>query len=264
RRTRLLDFFVTVPGAGLRRPPAEMETIDGDFEDGSTIQPFRVGAASVAVPGAVAGLATAHRLYGTVPWERLFDPAIELARNGVELNRQQAYLHAIPDGILSPTEPGRAIYSPDGERLTAGGRLVMRDLAGTLELLATEGADALYGGPLGRTLSEYVQAEGGGGTREDLAGYRVIWRRPIEAPFRGRTFVSNPPPSSGGVLLAYGLRMLDRAGLGGEPGTADAIARLVEVMREQNAVRGPGFARELFRGGLARRLCEDERVDAAA
>ncbi|HXV02793.1 MAG TPA: gamma-glutamyltransferase [Gaiellaceae bacterium] len=263
RRTRLLDFFVTVPGAGLRRPPAAMETIDVDFEDGSTIQPFRVGAASVAVPGAVAGLATAHRLYGTVPWERLFEPAIELARNGVELNRQQAYLHAILDVILSHTEPGRAIYSPDGERLTAGGRLVMRDLAGTLELLATEGADALYGGPLGRTLSEYVEAEGGGVTREDLAGYRVIWRRPIEAPFRGRTFVSNPPPSSGGVLLAYGLRLLDRAGLGGEPGTADAIARLVEVMREQNAVRGPGFARELFRGGLARRLCEDERVDAA-
>src|SRR4029453_12531 len=114
-----------------------------------------------AGPGAPPGPPPAPRLYGTVPWERLFDPAIELARNGVELNRQQAYLHAIPDGILSPTEPGRAIYSPDGERLTAGGRLVMRDLAGTLELLATEGADALYGGPLGRTLSEYVQAEGG-------------------------------------------------------------------------------------------------------
>jgi gamma-glutamyltranspeptidase / glutathione hydrolase len=66
------------------------------------------------------------------------------------------------------------------------------------------------------------------------------------------------------VLIAYGLRLLDRAGLGGGPGTAGAIARLVEVMREQNLARGRGFTRELFRGGLARRLCEDERVEAAA
>jgi gamma-glutamyltranspeptidase/glutathione hydrolase len=262
RRTRLLDFFVTAPGDGLRRAPAEMETIDVDF-DGSTRQAFRVGAASVAVPGAVAGLATAHRLYGTVPWERLFEPAIELAQEGVELTRQQAYLHAILDVILSHTEPGRAIYSPGGERLAAGGRLVMRDFAETLELLAQQGADALYTGRLGRTVSEYVRAQGGSLTAEDLRGYRVIWRRPIEAAFLGRTFVSNPPPSSGGVLLAYGLRMLDRAGLGGELGTADAISRLVEVMREQDAARGPGFVRELFRGGLARRLCEDDRVDAA-
>jgi len=262
RRTRVLDFFVTAPGAGLRRSPAEMETIDVDF-DGSTKQAFHVGAASVAVPGAVAGLATAHRMYGTVPWERLFEPAIELARNGVELTPQQAYLHVILDVILSHTESGRAIYSPGGERLTEGGRLVMRDLAGTLELFATEGAETLYGGPLGRRISDYVRAEGGSLTREDLRGYRVIWRRPIEAPFLGRTFVSNPPPSSGGVLLAYGLRVLDRAGLGGDLGTADGIARLVEVMREQNAARGPGFTRELFRGGLARRLCEDDRVEAA-
>jgi gamma-glutamyltranspeptidase/glutathione hydrolase len=262
RRTRLLDFFVTAPGAGLRHAPREMETIDVDF-DGSTKQAFHVGAASVAVPGAVAGLATAHRTYGTVPWDRLFEPAIELARNGVELTRQQAYLHLILDVILSHTEPGRAIYSPGGERLAAGNRLVMRDFADTLELLATQGADALYHGSLGRTVSEYVRAGGGSLTREDLAGYRVIWRRSIGAPFMGDTFVSNPPPSSGGVLLAYGLRVLDRAGLGGDPGTADAITRLVEVMREQNSARGPGFTRELFRGGLARRLCEDDRVEAA-
>jgi gamma-glutamyltranspeptidase / glutathione hydrolase len=262
RRTRLLDFFVSVPGAGLGREPGEMVTIDVDF-DGSTTQAFHIGAASVAVPGAVAGLATAHRLYGTVPWERLFEPAIEVAREGVELNAQQAYLHAILDVILRHTEPGRAIYSPDGERLAAGGRLFMRDLAGTLELLASEGADALYTGPLGQAVSEYVRAEGGSLTTDDLGAYRVVWRRPIEAAFLGRTFVSNPPPSSGGVLLAYGLRMLDRAGLGGDPGSADAIARLVEVMREQDAARGRGFVRELFRGGLARRLCEDDHVDAA-
>ncbi len=262
-RSRLLDFFVTVPGEGLRRGlVGEMETVDVDFD--STIQAFRIGAASVAVPGTVAGLETAHRRFGTVPWPRLLEPAIEVARGGFELTRPQAYLHAILDIILRHTEDGRAIYGPRGDRLVAGDRLVMSDLADTLELLAASGAETFHSGTLARAVSDYVRGHGGTLTREDLARYRPIWRRPLTADFVQHQVELNPPPSSGGVLIAYGLRLLDRAGLGGGPGTAGAIARLVEVMREQTLARGPGFSRELFRGGLARRLCEDERVAAAA
>lgn len=261
--SRLLDFFVTVPGAGLPRGTVgEMETVDVDFD--STVQAFRIGAASVAVPGVVAGLEAAHRRYGTVPWALLFEPAIQLARDGLELTREQAYLHAILDIILRHTEDGREIYGPSGERLAAGDRLVMRDFAKTLEQLAEGGATALREGSLARTVSDHVRAHGGTLTREDLAGYRPIWRRPIAVDFMQHEVVSNPPPSSGGVLIAYALRLLDRTGLGGRAGTADAIDRLVEVMAEQNRARGPGFTRELFRGGLARRLCEDEHVEAAA
>src|SRR5918995_2176692 len=262
-RSRLLDFFVTVPGEGLPRGSVgEMDTVDVDFE--STIQAFRIGAASVAVPGSVAGLDVAHRMFATIPWATLLEPAIEFAREGLELNRQQAYLHAILDIILRHTEDGRVIYGPEGQPLVAGDRLVMSDLADTLELLAAEGARAFYEGPFARRLSDHLRAHGGTVTREDLAGYRPIWRRPIAVDFLQHRVVSNPPPSSGGVLIAYGLRMLDRAGLGGTSGTADAIARLVGVMAEQNDARGPGFTRELFRGRLAERLCEDSRVDAAA
>jgi gamma-glutamyltranspeptidase/glutathione hydrolase len=262
-RSRLLDFFVTVPGEGLPRATVgEMETVDVDFD--STMQAFRIGAASVAVPGTVAGLDSAHRRFGTVPWPRLLEPAIELARGGFDLTREQAYLHAILDIILRHTEDGRAIYGPRGDRLVAGDRLVMSDLAGTLELLATRGGRSFHSGSLARAVSDYVRSEGGTLTREDLASYRPIWRRPLTARFVQHQVELNPPPSSGGVLIAYGLQLLDRAGLGGGPGTAGAIARLVEVMREQSLARGPGFTRELFRGGLARRLCEDARVEAAA
>src|SRR5437867_13144634 len=91
---RLLDFFVTVPGLGLRRRSAtEMESVGVEFTPDSS-QIFRIGAASCAVPGALAGLEAAHRAYASVPWRRLLEPAIELARAGVELTRQQAYLHA--------------------------------------------------------------------------------------------------------------------------------------------------------------------------
>jgi gamma-glutamyltranspeptidase / glutathione hydrolase len=263
-RSRVLDFFVALPGAGLGPGDvSEMERIDVDF-DGSTTQAFGIGAASVAVPGTVAGLAAAHRAYGRVPWATLFEPAIGLAREGIVLTREQAYLHAILDVILRHTESGQAIYGPTGERLAAGDHLVMTDLASTLELLAAEGAEVVYSGVLGNQLVGHIRAGGGALTSEDLRGYRVIWRRPVAADFLGQRFLSNPPPSTGGVLIAYGLLLLDQVGLGGPPGSADAISRLVGVMAELALARGPGFARQLHGGGLARHLHDESRVAAAA
>src|SRR5262249_4891505 len=134
RTDRLLDFFVAVPGLGHRRTPAEMESIDIDF-DGGTSQIFHIRAGSCAVPGAAAGIEAAPRAYGSVPWPRLFDPALELARDGVELTRPQAYLHAILDLILRHTPEGRKVYGRRS-RLVAGDRLVLDDLGSTLEELA--------------------------------------------------------------------------------------------------------------------------------
>src|SRR5689334_10495614 len=161
RSDTLLDFFVVQPGAGLeRRERAAMESIDVDF-DSSSSQVFNIGAASVAVPGTVAGLAEAHRAYATLPWRDLIEPAAELARGGIELTRPQAYLHAILDVILRHTDEGRAVYGDGDARLVAGDVLVQEGLADTLERLAEHGADDLYRGELGRRVSEHVRAEGG-------------------------------------------------------------------------------------------------------
>jgi gamma-glutamyltranspeptidase/glutathione hydrolase len=238
-----------------------MESIDIDF-DGSSSQVFLVGTGSCAVPGAVAGLETAHRRYGSLPWRRLIEPAIALARDGVELTPPQAYLHAILDLILRHTPEGRAIYGEDG-RITAGERIVMRDLASTLELLADGGARELYEGELGRAVVSHLAEHGGLVTADDLAEYRVIWRRPIRVPYEGREFVSNPPPSSGGILIGYGLSLLDRLSANGAPGSAAAIELLVEVMREQSRAREGAFGGDLYRGGLAGKLYSDESLRAA-
>ncbi len=260
---RLLDFFVAVPGRGLgRHAAAEMETVDVAFED--TTQVFHIGAGSCAVPGTIAGMEHAHKTYGTLPWARLLEPAIRVAREGVELTRQQAYLHAILDLILRRDESGRRIYGPGGSRLVAGDRLVQPELAETLELLAAEGASAFYEGDLAHALVRHVRELGGAITDEDLRSYRVIRRRPIRVGFCGHEFVTNPPPSSGGVLIGYGLLLLDRAGPGGPPGSAEAIARLIEVMREQNRAREGAFAADLFRGGLPQRLYAGGRVNEVA
>ncbi|MGH2921580.1 MAG: gamma-glutamyltransferase family protein [Gaiellaceae bacterium] len=261
-KDRLLDFFVSTPGSGLRgRKPAAMESIDVDF-DGSTSQVFLVGPASCAVPGAVAGLEAAHRAYATVPWKHLVEPAIWLARNGVELTPQQAYLHAILDLILRHTPEGRAIYGKHA-RVARGERVKMPDLARTLEALAEGGARELYHGELGRRAVDHLLEHGGTLTRGDLAEYRVIWRRPTRTHFEGHEFVSNPPPSSGGVLIGYALALLERLGSDGPAGSAEAIQALVEVMRETARARRGSFAGDLYRGGLARRLSAEPTLRAA-
>jgi gamma-glutamyltranspeptidase / glutathione hydrolase len=263
RSDRVLDFFVAVPGRGLAPDEVgEMEAVDVAF-DVDALQTFRVGAASVAVPGTVAGLAEAHRLYAKLPWAELFAPALEIAREGVRLNDSQAILHAILDPILRYGAEARRIYGQD-RGLGVGDRIPTADLATTLELLAAEGARAFYDGELGRRISESLRTEGGRLTDEDLSAYRVIRRMPVRAAYRGHEFVSNPPPSSGGVLIAFALRVLDVTGETGGFGTPEAIASLAEAMREATRARAGSFAGDLYRGGLSGRLLSEARVREAA
>jgi gamma-glutamyltranspeptidase/glutathione hydrolase len=260
---RLLDFFVTLPGKGLPpRSTASMEAVDIDY-DRSSSQVFHIGAGSVAVPGTVLGLAEAHRAYASRPWRELIAPAAELARRGFELSRPQAYLHAIVDLILRHTDEGRRLYGRDGNRLVAGDRLVLSDLGDTLDRLAEHGAADFYTGELARTISGHVLDEGGLLTLDDLEGYRIVRRRPIHVDYLGHEFVSNPPPSSGGLLIGYGLQLLDRIGTAKPPGSAEAVAQLAEVMRETTRARGGRFVTDLHRGGAARRLYSEESLRAA-
>ncbi len=265
RSTRLLDFFVSTPGLGAKvRRRADMEAIDVDFS-GESKQKFHIGSASCAVPGAVAGLAAAHRRLGSLPWPTLAEPAIEAARTGIELTRPQAYLHAILDLILGHTREGRRIYGSGGARLGPGDVLRLPDLAGTLQRLAERPTD-LYTGELAAAIVGHLKETGGAVTADDLRRYRVIWRRPVLAGFRGCSFESNPPPSSGGVLIGYGLTLLDRLAADGPPaapGSTAALTALVEVMREQDRARGGRFTTRLHRGGLARHLFGEENIQAA-
>ena len=236
RSTRVYDFFVSVAGLGLaQRDLREMDRVDVDFSGGST-QVFHIGAASCAVPGAAVGLEQAHRSFGTLPWRDLFAPAIDLARNGVQLNNGQAYLHRILDLILRHTPESREVYERNGERLAAEDTLVQSDLAKTLELIAEHGGKVLYEGELAERISDHVLAHGGSITKRDLEDYRVIRRRPVRASFCGEEYLSNPPPSAGGILIAYGLPLLEELGPG-EPGKAEAIDALARVMREQANAR---------------------------
>jgi gamma-glutamyltranspeptidase / glutathione hydrolase len=262
---RVADFFVATPGLGRPEPAgAEMHAIDVGFGgDSETTQVFRIGEPSCAVPGTTAGLEAVHREYGRLPWAEVVAPAVELARDGVLLTREQAHLHAILDLILRHTEEGRRLYSRgDGARLQPGDVLRLPDLAETLERIAVEGSQALYVGELARAIADTVAGGGGRLTPEDLSAYGVIWREPVRVRYLGHEVVSNPPPSSGGILIAYGLALLERLGAG-EAGSAGAISALVEIMREQTRARDDSFATSLHSGGLEARLLAADSLEAA-
>ncbi len=258
---RLLDFFVSTPGRDGRAGPSAMEQVEIRF-DTSTAQVFLVGPASCAVPGMVAGLAEAHRLYASLAWEDLVVPAVALARSGVVLNRAQTYLHAILDPVLRRGDAGRAVYGACGP-IGLGERIVMTDLAHTLETLAADGPDAFYRGDLSRRIVASVEEGGGRLTRADLAAYRVVSRRPVRVRLGEREFVSNAPPSSGGLLIAYSLAILDHV-VRPDAGSVAAIAQLAEVMRETARARGGSFAADLRRGGAAAKLLAGDSIAAAA
>jgi gamma-glutamyltranspeptidase / glutathione hydrolase len=240
--SRVFDCFVAVPRVAAA---GELLELAVDF-DGDTQQLFRTGAAAVAVPGTALGLDAAHRRFGRVPWSELVEPAVRLARNGFELTPAQGYLHAILDPLLRHSPEGDAMYAVEGRSAKAGERLAFPELAATLERLGEEGASVLYTGDYARAIVEHVQAGGGALQLADLASYRVARRRPVVVSYRGHEFRSNPPPSSGGVLLGLGLQALGDA----EP-TPSAIVRAMEA---QEAVRDAAFARALYRGGLAKRV----------
>jgi len=242
-KTTVLDFFVTVPKEV--RGDVELLELAVDF-DGDTRQLFRTGAAAVAVPGTALGLETAHRRFGRMPWAELVAPAAEVARAGVELTPMQSYLHRILDGLLRHSPEGDALYGRDGRPYVLGDRFALPELGETLDRLGAEGSEALYRGELAERTVAHVGAGGGALTLADLEAYVVVEREPIAVEYHGHEFRSNPPPSSGGVLVALGLRTLGER----EP----APGAVADAMEAQEAVRDATFARALVSGDAVQLL----------
>jgi len=262
RPPRIADFFVAVPGIGRSAPAAPMHAVDVGFGgDGVATQRFLVGEPANAVPGAAAGLEALHRAYGSLPWPELTLPAIELAEAGAPLTAEQAFLHEILDPILRHTSEGKRLYTgPSGGPIRAGELLRSPDLAATIRTIAGEGSRALYEGELARRIVAAVESGGGALSERDLGRYRVVWRRPVRARFGVHELISNPPPSSGGLLVAYGLALLAAS----RRSSRSRARTLVEVMREQERARAGTFASQLRRGGLAARLLSAGAIEAGA
>jgi gamma-glutamyltranspeptidase/glutathione hydrolase len=175
-----LDFFVAVPGLGAERREAALLELDVPF--GAELVHYAVGIASCGVPGVPAGLGELWRRHGRLEWPRLVEPALRLARAGVEMTPAQASCLAMLATVMTMNE-GARIYAPRGSLLAAGDRLEQPGLVRALELLAEEGAASAYSGSIADALLALMHERGGLVTREDLEAYRAEWSAPDEVAY---------------------------------------------------------------------------------
>lgn len=263
-RAVVLDFFASVPGIG-RAVASAGGPVPIDVLFGATTQTFHVGPHSCAVPGFVAGVLGMHERFGRLPRSRVLEYGIELARSGLELTPEQAYCHHLLEGILRRRPEGESVFCEQGRFLAAGDHFAQPRLGDTLEQLSAGGIEAFYRGDIASEILRWSRDNDGLITADDLASYRVREHAPVRSTYRGLDFISPPPPSSGGVLVAYALRMLDAlrpeqaADL--DPETPSGARRLVASMIAANAVRGASFDGYLYDGGLVEWLLGDEQVE---
>jgi gamma-glutamyltranspeptidase/glutathione hydrolase len=164
---------------------------------------------AVGVPGTVAGLYLAWEEHGKLPWAKVVEPAIRLAREGIfvtdDLERSLIEMRPTWNGH----EGTLAQFTKNGEPYRMGDILRQEDLARTLERIAADGPQGFYEGETARLLVEEMARVGGFITLEDLKAYRARKREPIRGTYRGYEIVSMPPPSSGGIGLVQMLNILE-------------------------------------------------------
>jgi gamma-glutamyltranspeptidase/glutathione hydrolase len=252
REPVLLDFFVEAPGRGAD-PKTRAELVPISVSFGDAIQVFNIGAASVGAYGLPAGLCEASRRFGRMPLRELVAPAAALARQGVVLNAQQAYVFQILGDIVTSTPESSALFAPAGKLLGLGDVVRQPELADALERLGEEGATPFYTGDIGAAIVAWVREHGGTLTHEDLAAYAAIDREPVRVTYRGREVLTNPPPSAGGILIARALALL-------EVDTAPPNhERVVEVMETIQRERTPEFLEGLDDPEFVQRFLAERR-----
>jgi len=182
-----LDCFVAVPGLGAERREAQLLELDVPF--GAELVHYAVGMASCGVPGVPAGLDQLWRRHGRLDWPRLIEPALRLARDGVEMSPAQASCLAMLSPVMTMNE-GARIYAPGGVLLETGNRLEQPGLVRALELMAEEGAASAYSGSIADALLALMLERGGLVTGADLETYRAEWSPPVEVGYLSATFFS--------------------------------------------------------------------------
>ncbi|NIE71769.1 gamma-glutamyltransferase [Pantoea sp. ICBG 1758] len=191
-------------------------------------------------PGTVAGFALAAKKYGTLPLRTLLAPAIKLARDGIIVNDALADDLATygKENLINHATSRAIFYKADGRPYQKGDRLVQKNLARSLQLIAQQGADAFYTGRIADEIASEMAQHGGLIGKADLAAYRAVERKPVSGTYRGYEVFSMPPPSSGGIHIVQILNILENFDLAKWGfGSADAMQVMAEAEKYAYADR---------------------------
>jgi gamma-glutamyltranspeptidase / glutathione hydrolase len=211
-RVANLDCFVAVPGLGREGEPVPLLELEVPF--GTELVHYAVGIGSCGVPGVPAGIEALWQAHGRLPWPRLVEPALRLARGPVAMPAAHAACLRMLEPVMTMNE-GARIYSPGGQLLDEGDLLLQPGLVAALEAVADEGARSAYDGTLARALLALMDERGGLVTQEDLSSYEALWSDPVEVEFRGyrvetRAGLSNFPAALQRVAQLRGLSEPER------------------------------------------------------
>jgi len=239
----LYDFFTQTPRQ--KKPDNELSFYPVNANFGETTQEFHIGPGAIATPGCVKGLFDIHQELCTRPLKTIIEPAINLAKNGVRVNPFQAYIFNIISPIYLANANCRRIFQSQlnphatpPQLITNGELLCQPELADTLDALSREGADLFYQGDIARSITNLCAEKGGHLSMEDFRQYQTIKRSPLQLCYRDHMMFTNPPPSIGGVLIAFALKLLENVDVASlNYGSAKYIQRLAYIMDVTNQAR---------------------------
>ena len=211
----------------------KMFITDGLYDPELALESYQ----SSGTPGAVAGMYLAHQEFGSIEWKDLIQPSIDLARNGFIVTKTLE--HALENNIekLKKFEATRKVFFKHGMTLRAGDRLIQKDLANTLELIAINGQDGFYKGHTAQLIEQDMLNNSGLMSQKDLSLYQAKMREPIEFTYKDLDVITMPPASSGGLMLALMLNMIENLELDNESQSPQNILKISEVMQIAYSLR---------------------------
>ncbi len=237
----LFDFFVDTPGKGQATENLTPHFFPVTVKFSGSDQDFNIGMGSVAVPGNLKGFIHVHQRMGSLPLEEVISPAVNAARHGVRISRQQAYFLKLLYPIMTLTIEGKKLFEPEGGYLSEGDNFINNDLADFLEQLPLDQGESFYRGNIAARITGDMAADDGLLTRDDLASYEVKERMPLESSYRGCRLLTNPAPSLGGTLIVAALGLLEQFDPGKMKwGSAKHFAILSSVMQEIESLKNSG------------------------
>ncbi|NKX31387.1 gamma-glutamyltransferase [Alteromonadaceae bacterium A_SAG1] len=180
------------------------------LDEQGDVKPYEslFGAKASGIPGTVAGMWAAHKKYGTLDWERLLAPAVDLAEQGFVVHEKLAnnidhYIERTKEAAINNN------FSEYFAHAKAGTTFKQPELAKTLKAIQQQGKDGFYKGDVAKHIVDFMQQNSGLITYEDLLAYKAVWRKPLHLNWQGYELVTAPPPSSGGVAVAQWIGMLE-------------------------------------------------------
>ncbi len=240
----LFDFFAHTPKNKNQSKEIDFYPIEVNFGDAT--QEFHIGLASMAVPGNIAGFFYVHKKLGKLPLKVVAEPAIHYARYGIELNKFQHYCLTLLGPIMTTDPEMKKIFAPNGKLLQAGAVYKMENFANTLETLVNEGEKLFYE-DLAKKIIDDCDKKGGHLIREDFKNYQVIEREPLKIFYRENKILTNTPPSSGGALIAFSLKLLEKYNLRKfKQKNYQYLQKLALAMELTNAARRQNYDNKLY------------------